>query len=95
MPTMSQEQRCVIVENDPIAQEAIRKLWSDADAGVISRDRAGRLFANIEGNAIQRWREACKSRGLPLSAGLPLSSRVRYLPHPPTKAKPIQSLAVA
>lgn len=62
---LDQDQRNEIVEKDPEAQRLITKLWSDLNSGKIKTDRATRLYANIVGNAIQRWEAKREHEGQP------------------------------
>jgi hypothetical protein len=72
---LSDEQRAVIVENDPVAQEKLRELWRKAASKEITPEKARRLQSNIEGIAIEKWRRACFARGQPLSS-LPQSEQL-------------------
>lgn len=67
-PKLSDEQRAVIVENDPVAQQQLRDLWRKTAAREITPERAMRLQSNIEGIAISKWRRACLERGQPLQS---------------------------
>ena len=67
-PKLSDEQRAVIVENDPVASDKLRSLWQQVKDGLITPGRARRLQSNIEGIAIDKWRRQCSQLGEPLSS---------------------------
>lgn len=65
---LSDEQRAVIVENDPVAGEKLKQLWEQVKNQEITPERARRLQSNIEGIAIDKWRRRCSQLGEPLSS---------------------------
>ena len=52
---LNDEQVNEIVDSDPKAEAAMRRLLDQFNAGVIGHERFARLRHNIRGNAITRW----------------------------------------
>jgi hypothetical protein len=66
---LTDEQRAVIVENDPVACKNIRQLMERVIRKEISAERAARLRSNIEGHAIRAWVKTARIP-IPIAVGL-------------------------
>lgn len=63
---LNADQRATIVENDPVAVDRLRQLYQAAKTGQVTPKKVARLTLNIEGWAIQRWRDRIKREGIPV-----------------------------
>jgi hypothetical protein len=64
--TLNGDQKATIIENDPVATTKLVQLLDAVKHGALSAEKAARLRMNVEGLAIQRWKDRVRRDGTPI-----------------------------